>query len=511
MAEKSEKNKEKKQKKEISKNVSIKGSDKVSKKKSDTVIVGIDLGTTNSLVAIPNSAEKPVIIPNERGERTTPSVVTIQADSVLVGELARCQAVLNHDITISQVKRSVGTDRKWKIQGKEWSPEEISSEILKNLKAIAETYLGKLVNDAVITVPAYFNDKQREVTMKAGILAGFQVHKLFNEPTAAALAYGMQRNDDDHLLVFDFGGGTLDITLLEVKDKAFLVRGVGGDSKLGGIDFDSLIVDYVNDSFKEIHGLNLKEDPVAYQQLLNQAENAKVDISAAQETRIMIPYVAVTKKGPLHLNVKLTRDTFNNLAKPVLEKIHAIIHDTLEAAKLEKEWVKSLVLVGGSSRIPCVKNLLVSHLPENVQVRQDLNPEEIVAMGSGILAGVLNGHYPEVVIRDIISHDLGIEDDKGDFIILIPRGTVYPVENCRMFTTTKDSQKEVTVRILQKEVLEEKLISLGYFTVEGLSEGKAGELDIPITFNIDKNGILMVKAEEGKSGVKREIKVRLDF
>ena len=477
--------------------------------KKGTIVIGIDLGTTNSLVSVPDSKEKPTIIPNDRGERKTPSVVTIQTESILIGELAKSQAVLNHESTVLMVKRYMGTDKTWEINGKEWKACDISSEILKNLRAIAETYIGKEVDDAVITVPAYFNDSQREETLKAAEKAGLKVHKLFNEPTAAALAYGLQKSENDQLLVFDFGGGTLDITLLEVKNGAFLVRGVGGDSKLGGIDFDKIIVEYARKNFMDIHKIDLLKDPMAYQQLLNQAESAKIDISSVPETKIMIPYITVTKKGPLHLNINLSRKTFNKLAEPILEKIKHILEDTLKSSGLPKDWPKSVVLVGGTSRIPCVKDLLKDFLHESIIFKQDLNPEEIVAVGAGVLAGIINKTYPEVVIKDIVSHDLGIEDDSGEFVTIIERGEVYPIQKSRLFTTTNDNQAQVAVHVQEKNVIEDRCNSLGYFVVEGFKEAKAGELDIPVTFEIDENGILRVSIEEEKSKIKKEVEFKL--
>ncbi|MBF0523633.1 MAG: Hsp70 family protein [Deltaproteobacteria bacterium] len=472
-------------------------------------IVGIDLGTTNSLVSVPVRDDRPIIVANERGERVTPSVVTIQQNEILVGELAKSQAVLNHENTISLVKRVMGGDQIWNCQGRELTPESVSSEILKYLKGVAESYLGYEVTGAVITVPAYFNDLQREATMRAGELAGLKVYKLFNEPTAAALAYGLQRNNDDHLLVFDFGGGTLDITFLEVKDGAFLVQGVGGDTRLGGVDFDRLIVENARDYFKKIHGPDLFADPLAYQQLLSHAEKAKVDLSAVKETRIMIPYVTVTKKGPLHLNMPLSRETLESLAAPILDNIHRILQESLESANLDPNWVGSVVLVGGSSRIPCVRRLLAETFPIGVTFRYDLNPEEIVAIGAGVLAGVMAGIYHEIDFRDVVSHDLGIEDDSGEFVKLINRGASYPLENDRLFTTTRDNQTEVTVHVLQRAELEDELISLGHFTVGGLPPAKAGEPDIKVTFSIDQHGLLQVRAEEVNSGVNQEIQLTI--
>jgi len=475
-------------------------------------IVGIDLGTTNSLISIPIKNDKPTLILNERGERITPSVVTIQPDQILVGELARSQAVLNHDITISCVKRFMGTNHSWHIQGKEWSPETISSEILKHLKHIAELYLGYEIVDAVITVPAYFNDFQREATLKAGELAGLSVKKLFNEPTAAALAYANQHRVDNRLLVFDFGGGTLDITLLEVKDGAFIVRGVGGNTELGGIDFDRIIIDYIKDAFQKQYGQDLTKDPVAYQQLLIHAERAKIDLTGAHETKIMIPYVTVTKKGPLHLNMPIARRHFETLAKPISQTIKTLLLDTLESANLGHDWVQNVVLAGGSSRIPFVKQIIAEVLPKTVTFRHDLNPDEIVAIGAGVLAGIFGNEYPEMIFKDMVSHDLGLEDHEGQFITIIPKGAVYPNEQEKLFTTTHDNQKQVIVHVLQRTRPEDQLISLGHFIVQDLPDAPAGQPDICVTFSIDANGILNVRAVDRQSGVNEEIRLTLpDF
>ncbi|MBF0226401.1 MAG: Hsp70 family protein [Desulfobacterales bacterium] len=475
---------------------------------SKKLIAGIDLGTTNSLISLPDSKGTPFIVPNERGERITPSVVTVLNDKILVGQLARSQAVLNHEITVISVKRYMGKNHAWSFQNKEWTPETISSEILKYLKEVASAYAGETVSDAVITVPAYFNDQQREATLKAGELAGFKVHKLFNEPTAAALAYGLQHSEDDNLLVFDFGGGTLDITLMEVKDGAFLVKGVGGHAHLGGNDFDEVLVNLAKDEFKKIHDVDLLNDPVAMQQLLIHAERSKIDLSSVSETRIMIPYITVNKKGPLHLNMPLTRSTFDTISAPLLKKIRSIIEGTLSSAGLEPKWVKSIVLVGGTSRIKCVRNLLAEIFPEDVKFKKDLNPEEIVAMGAGLLAGAIGEYYDEVIFSDVVPHDLGVEDNEGRFVTVIPKGTPYPVEKSRMFTTTMDEQSNVTVHILQGGDKEGDYSPLGHFIVENLPKLPSGEPDIFVTFRIDSNGILRVRAEERISGINHEIQVK---
>lgn len=470
-------------------------------------VVGIDLGTTTSLIVMPVSDKPPTIIPNERGERITPSVVSFLPEHILVGELAKSQAVLNHDRTVAHVKRAMGTDLVWSFRNRQWSPEDISAEILKYLKRAAEEYLGRPVSEVVITVPAYFNDRQRQATMKAGELAGFHVLKLFNEPTAAALAYGLQQGEDDNLLVFDFGGGTLDITLLEIKDQAFLVRGVGGASDLGGVDIDRLIVEHLSESFCTIHDLSLAEDPVALQQLVIHAERAKRDLSAVGETRVMIPYVAITDKGPVHLNLPLTRATLETLIAPLLERIRTLLRDTLEHAGVSENWINTVVMVGGASRMPCVRTLLANLLPEKIHFRQDLNPEEIVAKGAGVLAGILGGQYRDITFRDVTPYDLGVEDDQGAFVTVIPRGTAYPLEVFRLFTTIRDDQEEVTIHVQQRAEALGQVISLGSFALENLPRARAGEPDIRVTFAIDPHGILRVRAEETLSGVRGEIEV----
>lgn len=469
-------------------------------------VVGIDLGTTNSLIAIPGR-NKPQILANERGERMTPSVVTVNPAQILVGELAKAQAVLNHENTVAVVKRHMGTDRTWNLDGSCWSPEMIASEILRRLKKIGEEYSGEAISAAVITVPAYFDDRQRLATLRAGELAGLKVCKLFNEPTAAALAYGLQQGQDDHLLVFDLGGGTLDITLLEIKDHAFLVKGVGGSTALGGVDFDALIVEYLRHSFLKEHGIDLALDPIAMQQLVRHAERAKIDLSSVAETRVMIPYLTATSAGPVHLNISLSRATLERLFAPILADLKLIFRNTLAQSSLEAAWIHTVIMVGGASRIPCVRDLLASMLPDSVVFRQDLNPEEIVAMGAGILAGIHAGIYEDISFVDVSSHDLGIEDDSGDFVPVFRRGTAYPAELLQTFTTAADDQAEVTIHVLQQGEKQGQPLSLGWFVLQDLPPAKAGEPEIRVTFAIDSHGILRVKAEEVLSGVKGEIQV----
>ncbi|MEW6218156.1 MAG: Hsp70 family protein [Thermodesulfobacteriota bacterium] len=471
-----------------------------------TPIIGIDLGTTNSLVAVP-SRQGPVIVANERGERMTPSVVAVHPGQVLVGELARSQAVLNHAVTVTLAKRAMGSRQIWRLQDEDWTPERVSAAILTSLRRTAEDYLGVPVREAVITVPAYFNDRQRQATLQAGEAAGLTVVKLMNEPTAAALMYGLEHGADDRLLVFDLGGGTLDITLIEIREHAFVVRQVGGATDLGGSDFDALLVEELREVFRQEHGLDLAADPVARQQLVLQAERAKRDLSSALEARVMIPYVTITPAGPLHLDLPLTRARAELLFTPLLDRIRAILAETLAAAGVAAGWVNTVIMVGGASRMPCVRRLLTELLPPAVTVRQDLNPEEIVALGAGLLAGVLAGTYPEIPFRDVTAHDLGIEDDAGELVTLIPRGTAYPVERLRVFTTTRDHETAVTIHVLERGEPGAEPVTLAWFGLESLPPAQAGTLDIGVTFAIDGHGILRVRAVEETSGVRAEIQV----
>ncbi|QTA77936.1 Chaperone Hsp70 family protein [Desulfonema limicola] len=477
-------------------------------------IIGIDLGTTNSLVSFIKN-ESPRIIPNPRGGRMTPSVVFFKEDGdVMVGEMAKNRAVLDCDHTISNVKLLMGRDKKFNINGHSHTPASISSLILKNLKEYAQSYLGQEVKDAVITVPAYFDDPQRDDTLKAAEMAELNVLKLLNEPTAAALAFGFSKNEDSNLLVVDFGGGTLDITLMKYKNGVFRVRGVGGSTEIGGNNFDKVIIDHLARGFKNTHDFDLSQDKIAYQQLSIHSEKAKTDLSSTNETRIMIPYITATPKGPVHLNTSLSRPEFENLISPILEKIKSHILQTFEHARLTPQWVDSVILVGGSTRVPAVERL-VRNIVEpdshetSIKIKRNINPDEAVARGAGIMAGIMEQSISNIEFHDITPHDLGVEDDKGNFITILKRGTAYPAEAYHLFTTTRDFQEQVCIHVLQKVGTDNgDLVSLGWFCLEIANPGKKGDSDIDVTFAIDTNGLLNVSAIDINSGKSEEITIK---
>ncbi len=494
------------------------------------IVVGIDLGTTNSLVAYIRDGN-PVIIPNERGGRMTPSVVTFkESGQVIVGEMAKSQAVLNSEHTVSNIKLSMGKNVERLVGGRHRSPVEISSLILKSLKEYAGRYLEHDVEDAVITVPAYFDDRQREDTLNAARSAGLNVLKLLNEPTAAALTYGFSKRDGGRLLVLDLGGGTFDITLMEYTDNVFRVRGVGGSTSIGGTNFDMAIVEHILDEFQSVHGFDLRRDRIAYQQLVIHAEKAKIDLSSTDETRIMVPYITATEKGPIHLNMSLTRSELELLIAPTLREIERHIRQTFEQTGLSPECVDSVILVGGSTRLPAIETLvkgIIAPVSANgtdepagreeslfgdQALRREINPDEAVALGAGILAGIFEGSVPDIEFHDITSHDLGIEDDQGGFVAVLPRGATYPTSASRLFTTTSDFQEEVWIHVLQEVGTGQKSrVSLGMFRLKISNPRSKGEPSIDVTFAIDANGMLNVSAVDLDSGETEEITIDPDF
>ncbi len=488
-------------------------------------IVGIDLGTTNSLVAYVRDAN-PVIIPNERGNRMTPSVVTFkESGQIIVGEMAKNQAVLNAESTVSNVKLSMGKNVEHLLGGHHRSPVEISGFILKSLKEYASRYLEHEVEDAVITVPAYFDDRQREDTLKAAQSAGMNVLKLLNEPTAAALTYGFSKKESGKLLVLDLGGGTFDITLMEYTDNIFRVRGVGGSTSIGGANFDRAIVEHILKEFQALYGFDLSQDRIAYQQLVIHAEKAKIDLSSIDETRIMVPYITATEKGPIHLNISLARGKLEELIAPILQEIEEQILLTFEQTDLSPQWVDSVILVGGSTRLPAIEKLvkeiiapssdsesLAKSLFIDQALKREINPDEAVALGAGILAGMFEGSIPGIEFHDITSHDLGIEDDQGQFIVILPRGATYPTRASHLFTTTSDFQEEVWIHVLQEVGTGHKSqVSLGIFRLKISNPRKKGEPNIDVTFAIDANGMLNVSAVDLDSGEREEISIESDF
>ncbi|MBF0201342.1 MAG: Hsp70 family protein [Desulfamplus sp.] len=476
------------------------------------LVIGIDLGTSNSLVSYIKNGS-PRIIPNERGERMTPSVVHFRENGdVMVGQMAKNQAVINSERTVSLVKLAMGSDRVYTISDRQYTPVEISSYILAHLKKSAGAYLGHPVSRAVITVPAYFNDRQREDTLKAAEMAGLSVLKLLNEPTAAALVYGFSRQKETSLLVIDLGGGTLDITLMAYEGKVFQVKGVGGSTSIGGSMLDTIIVDKIIQDFMEMHGIDLKGDKIALQQLMINAEKAKIDLSSTEETQILIPYITVTPKGPIHLNMTLGRQDFEQLTSGVFHEICRHIDQTFEKSRLKPDWVDSVILVGGSTRVPrlesCVREILSSSGEHERDIKRNIHPDEAVARGAGILAGILEGSISDIEFHDITPHDLGIEDDDGEFIPIIPRGESYPTRAAHIVTNTEDNQESVVINVLQRMGMDQKsLLSLGWFELSIDPKKVKHQASIEITFAIDGNGLLEVTAMDLDTGDARAIQI----
>lgn len=478
--------------------------------KIDTV--GIDLGTTNSLVTYVRDG-RPQVIVNERGARLTPSVVSFRDDdSVLVGELAKNQIVADHENTVAYVKTEMGTDTRYRVREREFTPIECSAFILRKLKNYTEECLGYPVENAIITVPAYFDDRQRQATLKAGTLAGFNVTKLLNEPTAAALAYGLSSAGNENMLVFDLGGGTLDITLMEYRNNVFRVIGVGGSTSIGGNNFDQQLAKHLVASFETASGVSLQDDPVALQQVLIHAERAKRDLSTVETVDLFVPFLGANEDGPVHLSSELTRYEFEEMISGYLSHIREILLSTFAEAGKDLSWVSSVLFAGGATRIPAIRDLVTTavrgeHSGKDIQIFEESNPDEVVAMGAGTLAGILSGVIAEVTFYDITSHDLGIEDDEGNFVKLIAKGTSYPCAETKLFTTTADDQSEVTVRVLQNGVQdgESPWVSLGEFTLSEIDPAPAGTPNIDVTFRIDEHGIMNITAFDLDTGKHEEI------
>jgi len=476
------------------------------------MIVGIDLGTTNSLVAFINKEGKPEIVINERGSRITPSVVYFKNDrEVLVGELARSQMILKADRTVSAIKRQMGTAYKVSIGEHDYTPPEISALILRKLVQYTEKYLGRKVEAAVVTVPAYFNDNQRQATFLAGELAGLKILKLLNEPTAAALAYGARWQQQEKVLVLDIGGGTFDITLMECQEGEYRVLCTGGSTSLGGIDFDRRLMQHVLDTFKETAGIDIGGDKVALQQLELQAEKVKIDLSTVSECSLLIPYITLGPQGPVHLNQVIRRDQFEHLCRDLFEEIRSLIQQTLRKARISSEEVDAVVLAGGASRMPGFQEV-VAEIFGRHKMRGEINPDEVVALGAAIEGGMLSGELENVNFYDATSHSLGVEDDQGNFVPLIPANTSYPVARSCLFTTVRDGQEEVIIHVLQRDELAEegeprKYISLGLFHLGGIKNAPAGEPNIDVTFAIDRSGILRVAAADLDTGTQKEVEI----
>ncbi len=462
-------------------------------------IIGIDLGTTNSCVAVLEGGT-PEVIPNAEGERTTPSVVAFtDSGERLVGRLAKRQAITNPNHTIASIKRKMGTDHHVKItiDGKEktYSPEQISAMILQKLKKDAEDYLGTKVNRAVITVPAYFNDTQRKATKDAGAIAGLEVMRIINEPTAASLAYGLNKSKDQTILVYDLGGGTFDVSILEIGDGVFEVVATDGDTQLGGDDFDRLIMDWLVDEFRKDTGIDLTKDASAMQRLKDAAEAAKMELSSRKETTINLPYITADASGPKHLEQKLTRAKFEQMIDSLLQRTVKIVDSTLREAKKTKDDIDQVVLVGGSTRIPRVQELISERIPG--KINREINPDEVVAAGAAIQGGVLAGEVDDIVLLDVTPLTLSIETLGGIATPLIERNTTIPTEKTKTFTTAENNQQSVEIHVLQGErkmAADNK--SLGKFQLTGLPPAPRGVPQIDVTFSIDANGILNVTAKD---------------
>jgi molecular chaperone DnaK len=475
------------------------------------VIVGIDLGTSNSLVAFINREGKAEIIINERGSRLTPSVVYFKNEQeVMVGELARSQLILKADRTISSIKRQMGTNYQVEIGERGYTPPEISGLILRKLLQYAQEYLEQEITAAVVTVPAYFNDNQRQATLLAGEMASIKILKLLNEPTAAALAYGVNREKKENILVLDIGGGTFDITLMEYQDEVCQVLCIGGSSQLGGLDFDKQLVKHILETFKMSNGIDLSADPIALQQIHINAEKAKVDLSSINECSILVPYITMGAQGPVHLNQALRREEFNHICSHLFKEISELIEQTFTRAGVSKEWVEAVVLAGGASRMPGFKDLVKQLFP-GVELRVEINPDEVVALGAALEGGMLSGELSHIETHDVTGHTLGVEDNQGEFVSIIPANTPYPISESRLFTTVNDFQEEVIIHILQQDELgdagEGINVSLGKFHLENIQKAKAGEPSIDVTFTIDENGILNVSALDIETGTQKEIQI----